>query len=74
MGAFEWTHDKKKAVDIKSETSAMCRKPKVLRQPGIEPGSNAWEASMITITLQALNTPGGDRTRDPRLIRPVLCL
>ena len=45
-----------------------------LRLPGIEPGSNAWEASMITITLQALNTPGGDRTRDPRLIRPVLCL
>ena len=25
-----------------------------LRLPGIEPGSNAWEASMITITLQAL--------------------
>ena len=45
-----------------------------LRLPGIEPGSNAWEASMITITLQALSTPGGDRTRDPRLIRPVLCL
>merc|ERR1712121_572575 len=45
-----------------------------LRLPGIEPGSNAWEASMITITLQALNTPGGDRTRDPRLTRPGLCL
>ena len=47
-------------------------KNNALRHPGIEPGSNAWEASMITITLQALNTPGGDRTRDPRLIRPVL--
>ena len=46
----------------------------MMRLPGIEPGSNAWEASMITITLQALSTPGGDRTRDPRLIRPVLCL
>ena len=46
----------------------------LLRLPGIEPGSNAWEASMMTITLQALDTPGGDRTRDPRLIRPVLCL
>ena len=46
-----------------------------VRLPGIEPGSNAWEASMITITLQApISTPGGDRTRDPRLIRPVLCL
>ena len=56
--------------------SAAATKTKVrrLRLPGIEPGSNAWEASMITITLQALNTPGGDRTRDPRLIRPVLCL
>ena len=44
-----------------------------LRLPGIEPGSSAWEAPMITITLQALeSTPGGDRTRDPRLIRPVL--
>ena len=46
-----------------------------VRLPGIEPGSNAWEASMITITLQApKGTPGGDRTRDPRLIRPMLCL
>ena len=44
-----------------------------MRLPGIEPGSSAWEAPMITITLQALlHTPGGDRTRDPRLIRPVL--
>ena len=44
-----------------------------VRLPGIEPGSSAWEAPMITITLQApCNTPGGDRTRDPRLIRPVL--
>ena len=43
-----------------------------LRSPGIEPGSSAWEAPMITITLQAHNTPGGDRTHDPRLIRPVL--
>ena len=50
------------------------KKGGTLRLPGIEPGSNAWEASMITITLQALDTPGGDRTRDPRLIRPVLCL
>ena len=24
-----------------------------MRLPGIEPGSNAWEASMIAITLQA---------------------
>ena len=44
-----------------------------MRLPGIEPGSSAWEAPMITITLQApFATPGGDRTRDPRLIRPVL--
>ena len=43
-----------------------------VRSPGIEPGSSAWEAPMITITLRALYTPGGDRTRDPRLIRPVL--
>ena len=43
-----------------------------MRLPGIEPGSSAWEAPMITITLRALLTPGGDRTRDPRLIRPVL--
>ena len=49
MGAFEWTHDKKKAVDIKSETSAMCRKPKVLRQPGIEPGSQDWKSCMIPL-------------------------
>ena len=46
--------------------------PLLLRLPGIEPGSSAWEAPMITITLRALLTPGGDRTRDPRLIRPVL--
>ena len=25
----------------------------MVRLPGIEPGSNAWEASMIAITLQA---------------------
>ena len=25
-----------------------------MRQPGIEPGSSAWEADMITITLLAL--------------------
>ena len=29
-----------------------------VRLPGIEPGSNAWEASMITITLQALLQAG----------------
>ena len=29
----------------------------MVRLPGIEPGSNAWEASMIAITLQAENVP-----------------
>ena len=32
-----------------------------MRPPGIEPGSNAWEASMITITLQALEEGLGYR-------------
>ena len=30
------------------------KKVHTMRLPGIEPRSNAWEASMITITLQAL--------------------
>ena len=66
-------NEKKKRKMIKMIKKLSPPKP-LLRLPGIEPGSNAWEASMITITLQALYTPGGDRTRDPRLIRPVLCL
>ena len=50
----------------------ICKPPKVfyyiqkpiftkqsLRLPGIEPGSNAWEASMIAITLQAIDNARG---------------
>ena len=37
-----------------------------VRLPGIEPGSSAWEAPMITITLQALTAPGGRRAREPK--------
>ena len=54
-----------------------------MRLPGIEPGSNAWEASMITITLQALKillagiepaTPGSqDRCSASKLQELSLC-
>ena len=30
---------------------------KMVRQPGVEPGSLAWEARMITATLLALRMP-----------------
>ena len=33
-----------------------------LRLPGIEPGSEPWEGSMITITLQALASTEAART------------
>ena len=65
----------KLSLQLKKKSFAVTKNVPCVRLPGIEPGSNAWEASMITITLQApKGTPGGDRTRDPRLIRPVLCL
>ena len=32
-----------------------------MRLPGIEPGSSAWEAPMITITLQAPDIQPGNR-------------
>ena len=37
-----------------------------LRLPGIEPGSEPWEGSMITITLQALASTEGGRYAPPK--------
>ena len=48
---------------------------KNLRQPGVEPGAKAWEASMLPIhhwRPTKGNAPCGDRTRDFWLIRPTL--
>ena len=36
---------------------------KRMRQPGVEPGSLAWEARMITATLLALRLPAGEMLR-----------
>ena len=37
-----------------------------MRSPGIEPGSSAWEAPMITITLHALREAAVDAAASPK--------
>ena len=42
-------------IQIKQRFQMMIRKR--VRWPGIEPGSNAWKASMLTITPPTLTLP-----------------
>ena len=47
---------RKHCVTNVAEKDFFVHKSKILRRPGIEPGSTAWKATMLTITPPTLST------------------
>ncbi len=51
--------------------------PEQVREPGIEPGPTPWQGAILpldhsrSVLLAQESAPGGGRTRDPGLIRPM---
>ena len=45
-------------IFLRIQKQHICQKKEKLRRPGIEPGSTAWKATMLTITPPTLETRG----------------
>ena len=45
---------------IKTAQKKIRKEKKKVRRPGVEPGSTAWKATMLTVTPPTLHTQTGD--------------